>query len=909
VIPAWRLLDGRELTIFRVTLAFLSGRLAEQSAINWALRLKPAQHAERTAVEHLLFYGSKGDLEEPWATAWHLIEESWSVSPVEEGPSLAVYEIQKRLKAGDRSGAIISKIVDLVAPRLKVGPFESWQWRVSEKTRRPKSVDQLVSARLTSGELIHPDKLGLAQVTDLSFLKALGCSLESAIDRGLEIARRLGWDGTHRLWPLGDLGRVQYLDADTGAVRERDPDVYHRGIAPSTKLLFAVVSRISELDSNDALPFLKRWRVAASPVHIRLWAAAAQNPRLVSPDEVAAFINGLDDRCFWNLHAFPEIAELRALRFSDLNVESQRVVVRRVRKGPPRGWLKPGRAATKEALLYWTVRELRRIEVAGGVLPSRERKWLNANIGRFSQLSSMSIDEGYSELVELHAGRSDVDAQYYNLSGIARLRGLETALSNHESDWYDRPGERANRWLRQPNNIQSVLNDLTNAPGGGDDFPQVWNRIGWMHLPTNDTAISASERDLQGEADRVLQLIDQLLPSTLAAAIEGLSAWLDQWRQQVVASPSGPSVWFRMWPLAVEATNAKPETGDETDLNVAVNPGDGDGGPMDLDVLNTSAGKLVGVFLAACPSLRDAPAPFADDGDLRQMREMVINAPGRSGHIARHRMIESLTYFLNADREWAQRNLVSPLLTDQTETLALWRAVARGPRGRAILRIIGNAMSEKANDRRLGRETQRSLVFSLIIECLYAFKESRDPAVRYERIQQMLRSLDDEVRAFAANSLQQFIRELSAADGSAAAQRAADLFRSTAAPFLQQVWPQERSLVTPGVSSAFADLPAASGEAFADAVQAIERFLVPFECWSMFQYGFERDSDGTKKIAAIDNPIKAAALLKLLNLTIGSSEGSVIPYDLTEALDQIRSVAPPLTNDPIYRRLSTAARR
>ena len=33
--------------------------------------------------------------------------------------------------------------------------------------------------------------------------------------------------------------------------------------------------------------------------------------------------------------------------------------------------------------------------------------------------------------------------------------------------------------------------------------------------------------------------------------------------------------------------------------------------------------------------------------------------------------------------------------------------------------------------------------------------------------------------------------------------------------------------MTPGVSGAFADLPATSGEAFAEAVDRIERFLVP----------------------------------------------------------------------------------
>src|SRR5690606_8923645 len=113
------------------------------------------------------------------------------------------------------------------------------------------------------------------------------------------------------------------------------------------------------------------------------------------------------------------------------------------------------------------------------------------------------------------------------------------------------------------------------------------------------------------------------------------------------------------------------------------------------------------------------------------------------------------------------------------------------------------------------------------------FREHRSPAVPNARIQQMLRSLDDEVRAYAAQTLQRFVTELShKGEQDSNSPSAEVLFREAARPFLEQVWPQERALATPGVARALADLPAACGEAFAEAVNAIERFLVPFECWS-----------------------------------------------------------------------------
>jgi hypothetical protein len=84
----------------------------------------------------------------------------------------------------------------------------------------------------------------------------------------------------------------------------------------------------------------------------------------------------------------------------------------------------------------------------------------------------------------------------------------------------------------------------------------------------------------------------------------------------------------------------------------------------------------------------------------------------------------------------------------------------------------------------------------------------------------MIRGLDDEVRTFAAEACQRFLSDLSAS-GTAAREA---LFNNAVRPFLAEVWPQERSLSTPGVSKAFADIPAAAGERFAEAVEAVAAY-------------------------------------------------------------------------------------
>ena len=126
-------------------------------------------------------------------------------------------------------------------------------------------------------------------------------------------------------------------DGQAGAgSRGNEPDAFNRGIAPSVKFLHAAVLRIADIDPQAAMPFLWRWRLSDSSIHRRLWAAGARDARLASAEDVGNFLDALDDSQYWDLNAFPEITELRALRFRDLEPDGQAAIARRLRSGPPR---------------------------------------------------------------------------------------------------------------------------------------------------------------------------------------------------------------------------------------------------------------------------------------------------------------------------------------------------------------------------------------------------------------------------------------------------------------------------------------------------------------------------------------------------------------------------------------------
>ena len=902
-------LNARDQATVRSMIAFLEGRLEEKETIEWALSLGSDDMVKRWAVLNLLDRKEGVNLREPWRSAWRLIEEYWEALVPDFYGRLGIYNVQERLHSGEQSGALVSAIVDLVAPRLSIETYGKWELRFRKFPKRPKTFRDLFRVTMTSEQTLNPTLLELEKLADSGFLISLANALEAEAVRGLEMARRIGWRNVHLL-----LHRVYYVseserDEVPGEIDEFSPV----GFASSVKLLHTVVLRLFDVDSAAAQAFVCRWKQRTdSPIHLRLWAAVSRDARITSAGEVGDFLLHLDREVFWDLHHHPEITELRVRRFAEFDENTQREITGRIRGRPPRKLLRKNAEAdrVKEYSLKWAVRELRRIEVAEATLPRLDKTWLESNVVRFPELAEMNrIDEGFLGPTPVEQESPTRESSLDFLAGIDRLKALEQAFSSPRHGWDDDPAERALDWLREGGNTVKVLKDLDSSPDGGAEFPNVWQHFCQEHSPSENQGKGTNVRDFTEEARRVLNLLAKMPSKAFPNVSEGISHWLCVWEKYVVAVPNWSVIWHRAWPLAVQTTNAMSISDQEPDTEVVEQP-ESDQSSY-FYALNTSVGKLVGVFVAACPNLEKIPRPFKGTGDLGKIRNKIINAPGWSGLIAKQRMIQSLEYFLRADQQWAKKHLLEPLRADDTGVLALWRAISLRRRSKPVLKIIGNEMVDRTADHRLDRTTRRSLAFSLLVETLHAMLDKREPAVEPNPVQQMIRSLDDEVRAYCGKVITRFVRELSErSDQRPNPPLPEELFQSVAKPFLQKVWPQEHSLVSPAVSSGLAELPVAAGGDFAEAVSTIERFLVPFDCWSMFEYGFYSGEDsGKPKLSMIDDETNAQALLNLLDMTVGTAENAAIPYNLSGALEQVRKVAPHLAKTPKYRRLETAARR
>jgi len=887
----------QELDAVRALALFLHGRLNERATLDWALRTTLRDVVQRSAVLDILDTVDGKALPEPWQAAWRLVEEHW-VEQELQAQAFYAYRDRRRLAGGDRSGALIRSIVAQVMPRLNVSIRDV----PPAGRRKPKTAADLLRASVTSNRLNPVEVFELPQVSEPEFLEALARGVEGAVEHGIALACRLGWDGNARFWGLGELRYVAYRLKSDRDMRW-DVDEFHRGIAPSVKLLHATVSRLAELDPPRAMRFVRSWRQRGSPVHLRLWASAALDARLASGEEIAHFFEAVGTTEFWTLQAFPEIAELRARRFSDMNPTVRVGIERRLVKGPPRSFWSGRTEAGRRVELqrYWALRELRRIQLGGGTLSSAADAWLHHGISDQPELTSMAevLDGILTGGLIRRVPRPD--DQFDALQAESRLSALETALTSPPHSLDDDPSERATEWIQTGTNAASLLTDLEDLAEGELPYPHVLNRLGWTFSRTTDA---------DSEALRMLALVDAAPVDTLAGAIQGVTHWFSCCAHRLSASSNVTQTWFKLWPLAVAATNstaADPEDDDLGEVEIATSE---DEEPRDVDTLNDPAGRLVEVFLRLRPAVSPHAPTFLPGSALYGMRERVTSATGKAGLIALHCLVEQLPYFLAADNAWAREHLINALRNKDDQALALWRAVARRAQSRGVLEIIGDEVAARVLDRRLGRERREILLSSLIIEALTALLDGRPAEVALEQIQQTIREVDDEIRSRSAQRLQQFLVDAATQTRRGQALSAEVGFAQSIRPFLRRVWPPERSLVTQGVSAAFADIPSSAGELFAEAVAEIEPFLVPFECWSMHAYGFRGDTvEGVPQLDRVDSPAKANALLRLLDLTVGTSGDAIVPRDLGQALEHTSRLVPSATTTSAYRRLAALARR
>ena len=149
-----------------------------------------------------------------------------------------------------------------------------------------------------------------------------------------------------------------------------------------------------------------------------------------------------------------------------------------------------------------------------------------------------------------------------------------------------------------------------------------------------------------------------------------------------------------------------------------------------------------------------------------------------------------------------------------------------------------------------------------------------------------------------AEGLERAAQALTSALESAGHQRG-DYWNNRLLPYLRNIWPKSRDLITPRLSEKLASLCVAAGEMFPDALSELLHWLVPVQYPHYVVHLIH--------LAKLCAQFPADALA-FLDAVIGN-DAQMLPRELQQCLNDIEQSNPQLANDPRFIRLAELIRR
>lgn len=880
-------LPDADSKVAQATWVFAKDRLMDREVLEWALEFTDQHLAERTTFRQL-FDSHSEQVAEPYRQAWRWVFEFWDRP--QAGSSYDRLLMKRDLKANASATETIRLIVTAVKPWLKIESRRRLEAIYNEvRVKRPKNVNDLLWLSISSGERLTPEDLNLKDIKDRDFLFELANSLNSAVLTGLNLAARIGQISQRADSTNWQVHRVYFVPPTQFPDGGGEPDRYHDGFAPSTKLLFAVVEQLATFDRAAAQRVIASWDIDRWALYRRLWAATARNSELLTSSAVEKFLQTLDDREFWSAGSYPEFAEVRALRWNSLSLTARDALERRLLKGEPRRLL-PKRIEPVEATLYVVRRaitELQRIQVTGAVLSKKAQSWLNTATASLDKAPAVkSITDGFNAGVRVVASERPSGQRFYNVPRARLSEELEKSLS--DDSWDDRSREASDFITHNPELILEILID-SEAPTA--QASKIWEAFGYYFRPSdlNATIDSAADEDKAKIplAVKTCQAIASLPQDIVRGAIDGLASWMSFWERLLKDSNHFLPAWLSLWPSAVLEVNE----GKKNDKSL----GDRSFG--------SPVGNLVRAFMTSCPRITGNTRHLSIE-PWTNVLQAIEDTAGEAKRQTQYQMITSLGYFLAAEPYWALRNLLIPLRDADGESIELWAAFTQGNLlRREFLGQIATALVKAAMNTNLSSDVQGNLAGLVTWSEILDRRDGVAPTIATNLVQQMFRMGGDQVRSQALRAMKDYMK-----GGETAKGQPADRYVLVSSLFAE-IWPQELTLNTRRVSDALADLPAAAGTKFAEAVELIAPYLTPFDCWSLWEYGVLAHDDNGQTIRVVQTAKDANAFLKLLDKTIGGEDGAVIPNGLDKALQHISLRAPGLEKDVRYQRLLTLSRR
>ncbi|WP_343666704.1 SIR2 family protein [Paraburkholderia tropica] len=759
---------------------------------------------------------------------WRLLLASWQRRPRQ--PDIDKYPIEEAAKRDGWSSPLVREAIELYQPYLSVSP----SWGVRAPAPEPEPALEAV-LRLN---IEYPRPHEPFAIPD------------NALSYAITIFRRQLEDTVRLESEIREHDHI-YLDsirADDGEIP--DEDAY--GLTGHLIILTNMVMRLAKFDRDAAHQEVWKW---TSPdtvfTRLRIWSFGLAE--LTTPEEAGKGLLALSDDAFWDSYHERDLLFTLRDRWHELPSATIAELEERLRCGHfP--WAQD-HEHRNELIAHYRLNRLHWL-ATHGVTFSFD---LDAEIALLRSAAPDWTEEATKYTAQPHVSKVrtvETDASSATLEQVPLGDILETAqnLAKHEI---------LAPVVRQPfhglaaAHPARALSAITDASRKGDYPAWAWRAL-------------LSSTNIRAESPRMLSAIGRRLarlePAQLGEIVHPATEWLRD-RCGTLYSQC-PEVFDLVWKALRASLSAssglhKFPSSDRRWVD---------------ESLNSAAGRMLDT-LFKYPGLDDikpdAGFPIAWSAKLDEM--LALHADDRRYAIV---MIASrLTWLYRTDRKWVDTRMLPLSTRNDADTEAFWAGffwAARAPQPPLYLKLK-QPLIALASQQNLRRAHANNLA-GILLHGWARQKDSNEPEqlISDTELREIHIHAGDELRSSVLWYFQQWAKKPDSPLG------------ENLLPFLERVWPRQRTVRTAQMSAKLVDLALAAPDRFSEIVTAILPRLVPIKGHSVVLARVN-----VNETILTQHP---RALLDLLSIVLSPDPGGW-PYGVGEILAQLAE-QPTTRNDP-----------
>jgi len=659
------------------------------------------------------------------------------------------------------------------------------------------------------------------------------------------------------------------------------PQNAHRsGFYPITRSLADVWHRLVARDANRARALVQPW--ADSPfLLVRRLSLFVHQHEAFTPAEAAAIVIKLDDEVFWG-NARVEIMRLIVERWAEFSNPDREAIETRIRQGEPRNFY-PADAfendeewrSIQDSSIY---KRLKRIELAGRTLTAESRQVVAEISARHPTWKPSMSDR--DDFHSWHETRSGPDGQPELLADVADETLVKEAMRLQRERHFEQGDiwrvfcsadpERALRGLRH-----EACNDQWEA--------EAWRCLLWTANENGDASFQSALADL------ILQMPEAALSELLHAA----TSWLQRQREALSVPDQTVGLRFlRLWDRFADRAYTPENDAAEVE--------------SDCDIISESLNRPGGILAWSLLDSLSAEKPQRASGldaEFKPRFDLLANAPGRPGLLARVYLVRSLAYLDAIDPAWAEVNLQSRLNWGHPEALSLWRSFAHGGVGSSrLFNALKPAVLEAFERQDLSDNELEGLMSNLLSVAIW-HQRGNAPDYNLTTVE-VRRTLTVGPASTRRNVSWNLWRMMGDPEDRNSKDEGADVavpdkptrWQTVVGPIFRDIWPLDARLRSESTSQNLVMMALECGEAFPEAVDAILDVIVPYRLYQI--------SHSLRLEPRYDELVRQypLAFVMLTNALIDPSLFPV-PNDLAGLLNDCVAVRPEIRKDPAFMRL------